>query len=60
MKDFETTASGVEGKLGGRGIESKGKELKDMDNSVVTVVGREYKGHNGNGKYNEDYITKRL
>ena len=50
----------MEGKLGGRGIESKGKELKDMDNSVVTVVGREYKGHNGNGKYNEDYITKRL
>ena len=50
----------MEGKLGGRGIKPKGKELMDMDNSVVVVGGREYKGHNGNGKYNEDYITKRL
>ena len=44
MKDFETAASGVEGKLGGRRIEPKEKELMDMDNSVVTVVGSVYKG----------------
>ena len=32
------------GRLGGGGIEQKGKGLMDMDNSVVIAGGRGYKG----------------
>ena len=43
------TAKGA-GRLGVEGLSKREKGLGDMDNSVVIVGGRRYKGTNGNGK----------